>query len=429
MATERPNLHRLLRRMAWVCALLLLLVFALLGLAHRWVSGEEFRLRVQKEAQAVLGVPVRVGGLGVTVFPWPGIALDDVELRTRQSVKVARVELRPGWLSLLWGRVTIASLTVREAVLPQQGIEAVLASLQRMRQRDQGDKDGSGWQFFPHRTVLDRVSWVDSRGKAVTIQADLRFGNEIGPEQLEMQVVQGRLQGTRMSLVRRGDLIWDVDVEVADGEIRGELSLKLAENQEAHVLKGRLVSRNIEVSKLMAQEPTEASRLSQPLRGRLDAETHLEARWRQPSSLLDALQSQSRFTVRRAVLHGVDLVKAVQTAGVSRGGDTPLDTLSGQVSTRGKAIELQSLVAKSGVLAATGQISVSPKQELSGKLNADLAGAVGVPLVVGGTLDDPEVSLSAGAKIGAALGTVLMPGVGTGAGASLGGKLGNLLGK
>jgi hypothetical protein len=125
----------------------------------------------------------------------------------------------------------------------------------------------------------------------------------------------------------------------------------------------------------------------------------------------------------------VDLVKAVQTAGVSRGGQTPLDVLTGQVSTRGKAIELQNLVAKSGALGAAGQVSVSPSQQLSGRINADVSGAVGVPLVVGGTVESPEVSLSTGAKIGAALGTVLMPGVGTGAGASLGGKLGELLGK
>jgi len=54
---------------------------------------------------------------------------------------------------------------------------------------------------------------------------------------------------------------------------------------------------------------------------------------------------------------------------------------------------------------------------------------VGVPLRVGGTVDEPEVALTAGAKIGAALGTLLMPGVGTGAGASMGGKLGDLFSK
>ncbi len=78
---------------------------------------------------------------------------------------------------------------------------------------------------------------------------------------------------------------------------------------------------------------------------------------------------------------------------------------------------------------ATSQVSVSTTRQLGGRVNGDLGDAVGVPLLVSGTVDQPEVSLTAGAKIGAALGTLLMPGVGTGAGASMGGKLGELFSK
>jgi len=170
-------------------------------------------------------------------------------------------------------------------------------------------------------------------------------------------------------------------------------------------------------------------RARQPLSGRLEASTTLNARARQPSALLELMQTQSRFTVRGGMLNGIDLMKAVQTVGISRGGKTPLDTLSGQVTTRGAAIELQNLAASSGALSATGQVSVSTTQELKGRVSVDLGGAVGMPLLVGGTVGEPEVSLTVGAKIGAALGTVLMPGLGTGAGASMGGKLGELFGK
>ena len=54
-------------------------------------------------------------------------------------------------------------------------------------------------------------------------------------------------------------------------------------------------------------------------------------------------------------------------------------------------------------------------------------GVVGVPLVVGGTLDAPEVNLTRAALVGAAIGTAVLPGVGTGAGASLGDKVGEKL--
>jgi hypothetical protein len=63
-------------------------------------------------------------------------------------------------------------------------------------------------------------------------------------------------------------------------------------------------------------------------------------------------------------------------------------------------------------------------------VNVDLAsskGALGVPLVVGGTVDEPSVTLTRGAMVGAALGTLVVPGAGTAAGASTGDKIGESL--
>lgn len=414
----------------WALGALLLVLAATLLVVQRWVSSDEFRLRVEQEATAVLGVPLKLERVGLTLWPLPGVALDGMELRTRQPLKVARIELRPAWLHLLIGRVAISTLVVRRAVLPQQGIDALLASLQKMRQRDKTPQTGSSLYLLPRRTVLDELSWVDARGKAIVIQAEAQLDSDALPERLELDVLRGRLQGTRLDLRRSDELAWEVLLQVAGGSVQGRVEVQpLGEAGTEFVLKGQLQTRDVELSQLTAPEPTEAVRARQPLSGRLEASTTLSARARQPSALLDVLQTQSKFTVRSGMLNGIDLVKAVQTVGVSRGGKTPLDTLSGQVTTRGKAIELQNLAASSGALSATGQVSVSTTQQLGGRVNVDLGGAVGVPLLVSGTVDAPEVSLTAGAKIGAALGTLLMPGVGTGAGASMGGKLGELFSK
>jgi hypothetical protein len=153
-------------------------------------------------------------------------------------------------------------------------------------------------------------------------------------------------------------------------------------------------------------------------------------------ALADVLQTQSSFTARNAVVHGIDLAKAVKTVGLSRGGETRLDVLAGQVQTRGKNIQLSNLVASSGILSASGNVAISPASALSGRINVELGvsvlpsaakGVVGVPLVVGGTLDAPEVNLTRAALVGAAIGTAVLPGVGTGAGASLGDKVGEKL--
>uniref|UniRef100_UPI0035B216E0 hypothetical protein n=1 Tax=Hylemonella sp. TaxID=2066020 RepID=UPI0035B216E0 len=417
-------------RRAALAALVLLagLAVLLLGLQH-WVASDAMRERIEREAAAALGVPVRIERLGLTLWPLPGVVLDGVQLRTRQPLKAGRIELRPAWASLLLGRPALATLVVRRAELPQKGIDALLASLQSASRRDAAS-DAGAWALLPRRTVLDQLRWIDDQGQALVIQAEARLDSDALPGQLTLELVEGRLQGARVDMRRDGERFWDFAVQVAGGSVRGRLELQPPARPGAEfVLLGELTTREVEVSRLTAPAPTEAARAAQPLSGRLEATTTLSVRARQPSELAEALQTQSRFTVRGAVLQGVDLVKAVKTAGVSRGGRTTLDTLSGQVTTRGSAIELQNLAASSGVLGATGQVSVSPAGRLGGRITVELAGAVGVPLAVGGTLEAPEVNLTTGARIGAALGTVLMPGVGTGAGASVGGKLGELFSK
>jgi hypothetical protein len=164
----------------------------------------------------------------------------------------------------------------------------------------------------------------------------------------------------------------------------------------------------------------------------LQASTEINAQFPERVSadaLVAALRTDTRFTVSEAVINGIDLAKAVTTVGLSRGGQTGLDTLAGQVSTRGKAITLSNLVASSGVLAATGEVNIAPSRALSGRVRVDLTrgttGQVtGVPLALGGTLDDPQVTLTRAALLGAAIGTALMPGVGTSAGANLGDRVG-----
>ena len=78
-------------------------------------------------------------------------------------------------------------------------------------------------------------------------------------------------------------------------------------------------------------------------------------------------------------------------------------------------------------------MSISPKKELSGRINAQVK-AVGasanVPLNVGGTVDGPLLYPTGGTMAGAAVGTVMLgPGFGTSVGAKVGGWAEGLFGK
>jgi uncharacterized protein involved in outer membrane biogenesis len=433
------------RILKWLTALTLLalLVLAAGTLALQgWVGSDDFRQRMEREASGALGLPVRLDGIEVALWPLPAVALNGVSVQSKPALTLARLEVRPGWLAMLRGRLEIATLVLRQVVLPQQAVDAILLSLQKKKRSDPA---ASGLQpektpdrkpddpavspaaapdWLPHRAVLNGVTWVSLKGAGTTVDAEMRLGADRLPDEASLKVVKGHLKGLRSSLQREEAGRWALRIEVGGGAVAGRLAMQHAPSAQGGrtlVLQGQLETRGVEVAALTAP--------NKPLSGRLEASTTLHSRAATTGGLVDALQTQTRFTVKDAVLHGVDLARAVQTVGLSRGGQTRLDALAGQIHSQGRAAELRNLVASSGALSATGNVAVSSAQTLSGRVSVHLGSTVGVPLVVGGTLDAPEVTLTRGALLGAAIGTAVMPGAGTGAGIQLGDRVGEGLKK
>ncbi|MEO8022139.1 hypothetical protein [Polaromonas sp.] len=413
----------------WVLAAALAAVLLLVGVAlvlQGWVSSDDFRQRMEREATAVLGLPVQLEGIEVALWPLPAVALNGVRVQSRPPLTLARLELRPGWLALLQGRLEIATLVLRDAVLPQQAIDVVLLSLQKRKQsapagsglppekapKPDGDAKVAVTDWLPRRALLQGVSWISLKGAATTMDAELRLGGDGLLDDATLHVVKGNLQGLRGRLQREEAGQWALHVDVGGGTVAGRIGMQTAPGAQALTLQGQLETRGVEVSALTAP--------NRPLSGKLEASTTLNASAATTAGLVEALRTETRFTVKDAVLNGMDLVKAVQTVGLNRGGQTRLDTLAGQVQSQGRAAQLNNLVASSGALSATGQVAVSATQALNGRVNVSLGNTLGVPLVVGGTLAAPEVTLTRGALLGAAIGTVMVPGVGTGVGMELG---------
>ncbi len=427
--------RRMKRILKWLLlvGLVFLLVFAIaIWVLQRWIGTEDFKARAEREASTALGVAVKLARIDVALWPLPAVAVEGVQVQTQPSLTLERLEVRPDWKSLIQGRLELASVLVRRATLPQVGIDALLAALQAMTPSTHADqgleaKNSKNIQYIPARMMLDNVTWVSPRGVSMTLMVDARLSALGLPHELSIKVLKGRLQGANAMLQRHGD-DWTLSMAVGGGTVKGAFQLRSASPASAeYSFNGQLQTRAVELAALTSTPQTILS-------GALDADTTLSARMARVGALADVLQTQSTFTVGHAVLHGIDLARAVKTVGLSRGGETRLDTLAGQVVTRGRALQLSNLVASSGVLSASGNVAVAPSRALSGRVNVDLAasalgGAVSVPLVLGGTLDAPEVTLTRGALIGAAIGTAVMPGVGTGAGVSIGDKLGTGLKK
>ncbi|MCV0437657.1 MAG: hypothetical protein K5880_03460 [Hydrogenophaga sp.] len=429
-------MHRLLRFLAVAAALALLLGAAVVFALHQWTGSDGFRQRVEREASAALGVPVKLSRVDVDVWPLPAVVLEGLDIQAKPALTLARVEARPAWAALLAGRLQVATLVVREAVLPQATLVLLAARLQApdktaaARAPANAGDEGLDLGWLPRRMVLDDVTWVGEQGRRTTVSAQSDLDEDGWPASAQVQITGGALSGATARLQRDADgqTAWTLRVDVGGGTVQGPLKVALpaaGDPKARHIVfEGELQTRGVEVAALTAP--------SRPLTGELDAQTTLSARIDPKagaSAITEALRTQTRFTVNGAVLQGLDLAAAVLSVGLQRGGITELDTLAGQVATRGQTIVLTNLVASSGVLAATGEVTVNPERSLSGRVRVDMtrgAGGqvVGVPLAVGGTLDEPSVTLTRAALLGAAIGTVIAPGVGTGAGANLGDRLG-----
>src|SRR5206468_1873092 len=205
------------------------------------------------EATAALGVPVTLDHVAVDVWPLPAVALSGIVLQSKPALALARVEVRPRWQPLLQGRLVVATLLVRRAVLPQQGIDAVLLALQKKKQLasaasvKQGQQpqnmtspapEQGGLDGLPRHTVLDDVSWLSATGARTTLEGELRLGDDGLPDSASLKLLKGNLQGLAATLKRQekagsqpgsaaaaGAGQWALRVGVGGGTVEGLLDL------------------------------------------------------------------------------------------------------------------------------------------------------------------------------------------------------------
>lgn len=389
---------KLVKWLAAAGALGVLLLAAVALVLQHWLHTEDFRARVENGAASTLGVPLKLGRLSVDLFPVPAVAVDQVRVETRPALSVERVEARPLWSALLAGRLEIKTLVVRQAVLPQAGLAALAAVMQK---KDKGKAQQQPAQpgkplALPRNVLLEKITWIDAKGQPLTLDAKADLGDDGLLDLASFKITAGRFEGTHGEIRHEGKE-WPLDIAIGGGHVKGKLFLQPGKAAGTQLLTGQLATDNVEVAALTAP--------SRPLTGKLQAQTTLRSEYKEPGQIAEVLQTSTRFTVRDAVVQGIDLARAVQTVGLSRGGVTHLDALAGQVNTQGKVVHLTNLVATSGALSATGNVTLAANQGLSGRVAVDVAhGAIGVPLAVGGTLDSPSVTLTSGAVAGAAIG-------------------------
>jgi uncharacterized protein involved in outer membrane biogenesis len=435
-------------------------VVLILAVVPIFISLEDYIPRIEQEVSARLKEPVKIGGLRAAGLPLPHIVVSGVSVGKTEDIKVGKVSVTPDLWSLLGETKVIKSIEIEQLVLTQKAIDKIPVWTG-------GDKKKPAAPAGPAPVRVESIRLDDAivKLKQATIgpfDARVRLDAGGNPESASFLTRDGKLKAEvrpdgRNFLIDAVAKDWKVPggtplhfdelvikgvatlTDANLGEIRARLyGGTVTGKATAAWQKGMQVKGSADVSQLEIRPILAALGKPATLSGRLTARPVVfSASAAKPDQLVNALRLETPFEVRNGILHGVDLKKAA-TSLISRdggkGGETRFDKLSGRLAIDRGTRRITQIDVVSGSLSADGNVTISPKDELAGRINTKVQAAsvtaASMPLNVSGTLDSPLLLPTGGTLAGAAVGTaVLGPGIGTTVGSKVGQWTEGLFGK
>jgi uncharacterized protein involved in outer membrane biogenesis len=433
--------------MKWIkFTLIALAVLAAIAIAAPFlVNLDRYIPQIESAASDKLKEPVSIKGLSLRLLPVPHVTIHDISIGAG-DITVGKVRLTPALLSLLSSTRIISSIEVDSLVLTQKAADKIPAWTK-------GDGAAPAGQQAQIRVEsirldnaqlkLDKINFgpfdarinLDDRGvprDASIYTLDHKLKAEIKPDNSNYTV---EIRAKAWTLPAGPPVIFDELTVDGTATLKGadfsQASAKLyggTVNGRAAIdwQKGVRLSGNFEVSQV---ELTKLAALFSPtthLSGKLNAKPVFSANAGDMGQLAPALHLETPFDVSNGVIHGVDIQKAA-THLITReaaGGETRFDELSGHLNLERGDMHFTGIRISSGSLAVDGDVNVSAKKELSGRINTQvkaLGTSTSVPLNVAGTVDLPLLYPTGATLGGAAVGTALLgPGLGTAVGAKAG---------
>jgi len=456
---QRSN-SNFLRVMKWLKRIGLVVGALLLMLAvvPFFISLDDSIPTIEREVSARLKEPVTIGSLRVAGLPLPHLTVSGITVGKAQDIKVGKVTVTPDLWTLLDDTKVIKSIEIDGLVLTQKAIDKIPAWLPADAKPAQPSQ--------PPAVRLEAIKLDDAVIKLEQatfgpFDARLSLSNEGNLESVSIATRDGTLKAVIKPqqsnyLIEASARAWKLpvgpEIHFDELDVKGmatpkgasfsDLRAKLYGGtvigrlvvgwQKVIQLKGSATVSQVEISPLL-----KALDKPQNMSGRLSARPVFSANAAAPEQILDALRLETPFDVQGGVLHGVDIRKAATSfinKDGGKGGETRFDKLSGHLNINRGTRRLTRLDIVSGSLSADGNVTISPQDELSGRINTNIKAtsiaSASIPLNVSGTLDSPLLYPTGGTVAGAAAGTaVLGPGLGTALGAKVGQWAENLFGK
>ena len=400
--------------------------------------------KIERVASDQLKAPVKIESLRLFFLPLPHLSIEGISVGEKPFLQVQKVHVTPRLTSLFSEQKVIREISLRGVEMNQQLIAMASAwasqpgsggpapvRVERIEIRD-ANVDFTDFKLSQAEVILD----LTPEGGLAQAQVHADKGNVIGtlvPQgkdfalKLSAQnwklpagppIVLTKLDASGI-LNADGLVLSAIDGRLYDGTLAGKLTVGW---KDEWTIAGNLDIQQVEAGPLVALFTKETT-----ISGRLIANSTLDMRAPSASQLADAISVESDFKVENGVLFKVNLAAAPMVLfnkDAMKGKDTRFDAFSGHLSVDPQGYHLTGLDISSGVLKAKGELSISRKQELSGRIDVAVRGTSGLvstPLAVSGTVQDPTLFPTKSAMAGAAAGTALMgPGVGTAIGMKAG---------
>lgn len=415
---------------------LVLIIVALIAIPF-FIPTQRYLEKAQEVASETLGMPVRIESMRFAILPTPRAHIGGVVAGEQQEISLQSLSVVVSVPSLLAGRVEISSLNIEHPVLKKSGVDKLMALAS-------ADKGESGSSVVIRNINLSdaKIEWPGATIPAFNAKVEMGTDNRLSAADLNTTD-----DALKLHLVPQGKQ-YNIALQAHDWQVPFAEWLKIDDLQSVMVLNGN----NLQIDTLKArlfggaldlngslnwqsnwrfQSKFKASQIvlpqvfaalgkKSPLSGNLSANGDCRMSAKTAGKLADNLAVDSQFKIENGVLHGVDLLKVASLLLKSgAGGETQFDTFTGNAQVRGKQYKLSNLNVQSGLLGATGHVTVAPSKALSGEVKVEVkksASMVAIPMNVSGTLDSPTVFPTKSALIGGALGTAVLPGAGTAAG-------------
>ncbi len=345
---------------------------------------------IEKLASDSLGTPVVIEQVRASLWPRPHLVLKNITIGADSAQKIEAINIAPVRLGLSEGVKTIKSIDIEGLKIEQENFGLALQWIASLSKAQNFKIE----QITLHKIVLKIKDFelLPLDGKVMLTESrELKTIDLItGDETLAMQLTpQGSnfdiaLVGTKWALpmnakvvfselkakgsVKQSSILFDqIEGTIYGGSFTGKAALGWS-NQWSLAGKFDLSNANLpEIMKAFASSASVDGKFK--LAGIFSCQSKLAA------ALTNAPEINANFTAQNGKINGVELDRALLSKNSQSlaGDSTRFDKLTGSVKIKNGSYQYRQLVLRSDQFYADGNVDIQPNQDISGRINADLA--------------------------------------------------------